>query len=101
MPFLIVARDKPGQAQTRAQTRPNHLAYVEANLSRLIAAGALLDDGGELAIGSMYVIDTDVRAEAESFIANDPYSAAGLFASIDVTRWRRGVFDHRSYLRKN
>jgi len=100
MPFAIVAKDKPGSAELRARMRPDHLSYLEDNLSKLIGAGALLDDDGVTAGGSLYLVDIDERAEAEAFIAADPYSKAGLFGEVEVTRWRRGILDHKSFLVK-
>jgi uncharacterized protein YciI len=95
MPFLIDATDKPDALALRADTRDVHLAYLEANLPRLIAAGAKLRDDGTTAWGSAYILDTEERAEAEAFIAGDPFAKAGLFADIAITRWRKGFFDHR------
>lgn len=98
MPFAVIATDKPGAADLRARTRPEHLDYLEANLDRLVAAGALFDDEGASATGSLYLVDSDDREAAKAFIANDPYTRVGLFGSIEIVRWRRGVLDHKSFL---
>jgi uncharacterized protein len=96
MPYLIDATDKPESHALRAAHRPAHLRFLEDNVARLIAAGAKLADDGGAAWGSIYIVDTDDRAVAEAFIAADPYVAAGLFASVAITRWRKGFFDfHR------
>ena len=100
MPFMIVADDKPGAAELRARLRPDHLDYLEAHLGQLIAAGARLQDDGTTAIGSLYIFDTDDRATAEAFVANDPYALGGLFGRIETIRWRRGVLDFKSYLQR-
>lgn len=93
MPYHIDATDKPDAAKLRADTRPQHLAFLDQNAPRLIAAGAKLRDDGETAFGSIYILDTDVRAEAEAFIQSDPFSKAGLFGGVVITRWRKGYFD--------
>ena len=95
MPFLIDATDKPNAKELRAKTRPEHLAFLDANLPRLIAAGAKLSDDGEIALGSTYILDTDERKAAEDFIKSDPFSKAGLFGSVTITRWRKGYFDFK------
>jgi uncharacterized protein YciI len=95
MPFVIDATDKPDAAELRASARPEHLDYLEANLPRLIAAGAKLRDDGTTAWGSLYILDTEERAAAEAFIAGDPFTKAGVFGEIAITRWRKGFFDHR------
>jgi uncharacterized protein YciI len=38
-------------------------------------------------------VDTDSREEAEEFVRNDPFSKAGLFESLVITRWRKAFFD--------
>ena len=92
MPFCIDATDKPGMSKLRAEVRPRHLAYLEENLPRLLAAGAKLDDAGE-AFGTLYILDVEDRAAAEAFANSDPYAVAGVFGTIVVTRWRKGFFD--------
>jgi uncharacterized protein YciI len=93
MPFLIDATDKPNSAELRQTTRPLHMAYLESNVRRLLAAGAKLRDDGETAWGSAYILDVEDRAAAEAFIRDDPFSKAGLFGTVAVTRWRKGFFN--------
>lgn len=95
MPYLIDAEDREGAAELRARVRPDHLAFLEARQGSLLAAGAKLSDDGASAHGSFYILDTDSRAEAEAFIAADPFTVAGLFGRTTVTRWRKGFFDFR------
>jgi uncharacterized protein YciI len=95
MPYVIDATDGSGKADLRQKVRPDHLAYVEANVHRLLAAGAKLSDDGATALGTLYLIDTDERGEAEAFVAADPYSKAGVFGTVTVTRWRKGFFDFK------
>src|SRR3546814_6030949 len=37
----------------------------------------------------MLLIDVDNRKEAEAFIAQDPFSAVGLFDRVEITRWKK------------
>ena len=46
----------------------------------------------------MYVVDLDSRAEAEAFIAADPFSEAELFERVVITRMRKAYVDGKSYL---
>jgi hypothetical protein len=80
MPYAIQTTDKPGTAELRLSERPAHLEYLTANQHLLLAAGALIEDDG---------------AVAEQFIANDPFTKAGLFEKVTVTRWRKAFFDGR------
>jgi uncharacterized protein YciI len=93
MPYLIDATDRPDAGTLRPDTRPRHMAYLDANLPRLIAAGAKLRDDSETAWGSVYILDVEDRSAAEAFIRDDPFSQAGLFGSVAITRWRKGFFN--------
>lgn len=93
MPYVIQTRDKPDQGRLRADTRAEHLEYLDANKDKLLAAGALIDDDGTGGHGGVIIVDTDDRAEAERFIADDPFTKAGLFETVTVTRWRKAFFN--------
>jgi len=93
MPYAIITQDKPDHAHVRMQARPAHLEYLTANKHKLLAAGALIDDDGTGGSGGILIIDTDDRAEAERFIAEDPFTKADLFAKVTITRWRKAFFN--------
>jgi uncharacterized protein YciI len=95
MPYVIITRDKPNALELRNQVRSVHLAYLEQNRDKLLAAGAQLDDDGQGGYGGVIIVDTDDRDEAEAFIQNDPFTKAGLFAGIEVVRWRKAFFDRQ------
>ena len=90
MPFLIFCRDKPGSLEVRLATRPQHIAYLQTYIQKLIQAGPLLDDDGR-PCGSMLIVDVAERAQAEGFAESDPYFKAGLFESV-IIRGYRTVF---------
>lgn len=93
MPFAIQTKDKPGSSQVRADNRAAHVEYLTANKHKLLAAGALIDDDGTGGNGGILIIDTDDRKEAEKFINEDPFTKAGLFSRVTVTRWRKAFFN--------
>ena len=93
MPYAIQTIDKPGSAARRAELRASHLDYLKSRQHMLLAAGALTPDDGAGGIGGILLIDTDDRAEAERFAAEDPYTLGGLFEKVTVTRWRKAFFD--------
>jgi uncharacterized protein YciI len=93
MPYAIQTVDKPDSAALRAKVRDEHLRYLDAHLHLLLAAGALTDDEGKGGHGGILIVDTDVRKEAEAFIAGDPFTKAGLFEKVTVARWRKAYFD--------
>jgi len=93
MPYAIQTTDKPDSGALRAKVRDEHLKYLDANLHRLLAAGAVINDDGTGGHGGILIVDTEVRKEAEDFIAGDPYTRAGLFQRVTVTRWRKAYFN--------
>lgn len=94
MPFAIITRDKPGHAHVRETHQAAHKRYLDAHCSTLLlAAGAMLDDDANAAHGGILIIDTDSREIAEAFVRDDPFSKAGLFESVLVTRWRKAFFN--------
>lgn len=93
MPYAIQTQDKAGAAQIRADNRAAHIDYLTANKHLLLAAGALINDDNTGGSGGILIVDTDDRKEAERFIANDPFSKAGLFEKVTITRWRKAFFD--------
>jgi uncharacterized protein len=93
MPYAIQTEDKPNSAELRAKNRPAHLEYLTANQHLLLAAGALINDDGSGGNGGILILDTEDRAEAERFIKEDPFTKAGLFQSVAVTRWRKAFFN--------
>lgn len=92
MPYVIIARDKPNSLELRAKLRPEHLEYLERHKASLMAAGGLLEDDGSGGTGSVLIVETDDRAQAEAFAAGDPFNRGGLFASVEVVRWRKAFF---------
>jgi uncharacterized protein YciI len=92
MPFMIYCLDKPGHAHVRADNRAAHLDYLKAQwMDKIIVAGPLLSDDGAGMVGSLLLMDLKDRAEADAFVAGDPYGKAGLFASVSVRPWKKAL----------
>lgn len=82
MYFIIYAKDKPNHTELRADTRPEHVAWLKANAFHV--AGPLLADDNETMIGSLLILEADNKADAAALIKNDPYAKVGLFASVEL-----------------
>ncbi len=98
MPYAIQTKDKPDHFHLRTELRDQHLAFLEANKGKLLAAGGLTGDDGTGGLGGILIVDTEDRAEAEAFIADDPFTKGGLFESVTVTRWRKAFFNFENLL---
>lgn len=93
MPYMILMKDKPGMGDTRARVRNEHLDYLDANKHKLLNAGALIEDDGTGGDGSLYIVDTDDRGEAQRFLEGDPFHKVGLFGEITIRRWRKAFYN--------
>ncbi len=62
------------------------------------SGNAHLGYDGTGGLGGILIVDTDDRKEAEAFAANDPFTKAGLFEKVTVTRWRKAYFDGRKLI---
>lgn len=98
MPYAIVTTDRKDAGDLRAKTRDVHVAYLTANMHKLLAAGALTADDGTGGHGGILIVDTDERKEAEAFIAGDPFTKAGLFEKVTVARWRKAYFNKQKLI---
>ncbi|VBB68939.1 YCII-related domain protein [invertebrate metagenome] len=64
-------------------------------LDRLVLLGPLLAADGTGMVGSLIVIDLPDLAAIEIFLAQDPYSQAGLFESVMVHPFRQVLPEQR------
>lgn len=85
--FVLVCKDKPQSLPLRMATREEHLAYARGRADKMKLGGPILDEKGDMA-GSIIILDVADIDEARAFTQNDPYSKAGLFASVDVLPFR-------------
>lgn len=90
MLFAMIAKDAPGALQKRLDTRPVHLDHLNSLGSKLVFAGALLDEE-EQPEGSLVVFEAESLAEARKMADADPFVVAGVFASYEVKRWRLAI----------
>lgn len=98
MPYFIETFDDPEQAHIRQEVYQEHLDYLDEIAPHLLACGAKLDDDGVKASGGVYLVDVDTRDEAQQLIEADPFYTNGLFANVQITRWRKAYLDGQSFL---
>jgi len=91
MLYMILGRDVPDSLARRRETRPAHLARLQALQAegRLFAAGPLpaidsSDPGPAGFVGSLIVADFASLEAARAWADADPYRAAGVYASVEV-----------------
>jgi hypothetical protein len=84
MLYALTLLDKPGASDLRLQMRPEHKAYLAKAQDRIAFAGPLLADDGVTMVGSLLVMDFDSREAVSAWMADEPFTKAGLYASVSV-----------------
>jgi uncharacterized protein YciI len=94
MQFVVIARDGTDAEapQRRLRAREAHLANVGRlkEPEKMLMGGAMLDDNGTM-VGSVMVFDFPDRARLEAWLKNDPYSAGGVWQSLEIKSFRVAV----------
>ena len=76
--------DKPGASALRDAVRPAHKAYLGLVAGRIAFAGPLVADDGATMVGSLLAVDFPSREAAMAWLADEPFTKAGLYAGTEV-----------------
>jgi uncharacterized protein YciI len=82
--YVFRLLDKPGASALRDAVRPAHKAYLAQVAGRIAFAGPLVADDGVAMVGSLLAIDFDSREAAMAWLADEPFTRAGLYAGTEV-----------------
>lgn len=96
MRYVLLGEDAPNSLDTRLSVRPAHLERIRALQAegRLVLAGPMPaidspDPGPAGFWGSLIVAEFASQAEAEAWLAQDPYVLAGVFARTAVRPFKQ------------
>lgn len=84
MIYLFRLLDRPDGAALRQRVRPEHKAYLAQVAERIAFAGPLTHDDGVTMIGSLLAIDFGSRDDAHAWLADEPFTRAGLYTSVEI-----------------
>lgn len=94
--YVIYSKDRPGSLDARLAAREGHLARLRTLLEegRLLLAGPRpaidSEDPGPAGFqGSLVVAGFESLEEARGWAEADPYLAAGVYESVEVTPFKR------------
>lgn len=94
--YALIGEDAPDSLATRMAVRPAHLARLEAlrDTGRLLIGGPMPaidspDPGPAGFAGSLIVAEFASLAEAEAWLAEDPYVKEGVFARTIVRPFKK------------
>lgn len=85
--FVIYCIDRPNAEKLRADLRTPHIAYLEREADKIALIGPTLNAAGS-PDGMVVILNVAKRAEAEAFLANEPFVVGDLFISTDIRPWR-------------
>jgi uncharacterized protein len=88
--ILFVCRDGAGKLPLRRATRAEHLRYMIAAQELIVFGGPFLDADGA-PVGSVFAMEFASVAEARVWLADEPYSRAGLFEQVTVAPMRQMI----------
>ncbi len=96
MYYAMIGEDAPDSLEARMAARPEHLARLNAlkDQGRLLIAGPCPaidspDPGPAGFSGSLVVAEFPSLAEAEAWLAADPYVTEGVFARTTVKPFKK------------
>ena len=89
MLIALIAKDKEGHLEVRKRNREAHLAYLSAT-GIVVQAGPFLDEQGQMC-GSLLILDVADHTAAHAWVADDPYTHAGLFESVELITWHKVI----------
>jgi len=89
--YLVICRDGPDAAALRAKHLDGHLAHVETHWTRYITAGPMREPGGDVLVGSVFLVLAESLADAVTLMQADPYVASGLYGSIEYKEFTNAV----------
>ncbi|WP_409432406.1 YciI family protein [Litorimonas sp. RW-G-Af-16] len=86
--FIVYTEDKPDSLHVRQAARDAHLSWIKAPSDvTLLVAGPWLDDQGDMR-GSLLIVDAADITTVQNWLADDPYLAAGLPASVMIKPYK-------------
>lgn len=93
MLWVVFCTDNPDTEAIRALVLQPHRDYLAGQKGIIVLSGATQSDDGSQATGSLFVLNVGSRAEAKRFSDGDPFTQNGVFASVTITRMRKGQWN--------
>ena len=86
MEFFCFHRDRPESMALRDELGEAHWSYMDGFEKELIARGPTFV--GEVATGSVHIVDLPDPAAARAFAFDEPNYQAGVYRDVLIRRWR-------------
>lgn len=83
----------PDFAAKREKSLQAHIDYLKSQKKILVLSGGTTSDDGKTFVGSLLIVNVGSRAEAQAFVDGDPFTKAGMFRDVTITRMRKGQWN--------
>ena len=83
----------PNFNELREKGLQAHLDYLRSRKDILVLSGGMTSDDGKQFVGSLLIVNVGSRAEARTFVDGDPFTKAGMFKDVTITRMRKGQWN--------
>ncbi len=91
MDYFLYCRDKPGSQRLRQELGEAHWSFMDGYADAMIARGPTLTPDGQVATGSMHIVDLPDDEAARRFAFDEPYYRGGVFGEVMIRRWRNAL----------
>jgi len=93
MLWAISRAAAPHFAEMREKVLQPHIDYLKSQKKILVLSGGTTSDDGQTFVGSLLIVNVGSRREAQAFVDGDPFTKAGLFRDVTITRMRKGQWN--------
>jgi uncharacterized protein YciI len=91
MEFFCYHRDRTGSMVLRAELVEPHWSYMDGYADHMIARGPTVADSGDVATGSVHIVDLPDPAAARAFALDEPNYQAGVYRDVMLRRWHNAL----------
>ena len=86
--------DKANSGADRAPAVEAHRQYIKERAHKILAAGATFAPDGKTVAGGSYIVEMGLE-ETNDFVANDPFTLAGIRERVIVQPWIKACFNYQ------
>ena len=87
----------PDFAAKREKGLKPHMDYLLSQKKILVLSGPTESDDCTKFLGALLIVNVNSRAEAQAFVDNDPFTKAGMFTKVTITRMRKGQWNPQAF----
>lgn len=95
MLFAVHFIDHQDQHETRKQYLQAHIDWLDQHKDHIRVGGSLRNEPGDQAVGGLWIVEANGKAEIETLIHTDPFWIQGLRQSYEIHHWSKAFTDRK------